>query len=298
MASRIGSSWRIKVWCVAALCLLTACDYSTEVRKSIQRVLDDDFGNYHFFSTPAANFGIGTMYLKSANGEKASDIGDEALIAIPDTYFTQNLPQQEREQLLKRFFPDGKIGKFSVNEKLARGVALEAAVPGIGGLVNASGSLDLKKGVEVELQAGETAVRKLNWIELARARNDGKIASDIALHLDARDVMIAMSDVVVRGYTAVVRIDTSANAGLKAALEKAAEQQPASLPSGSVKFSSSQNGTYRIEIADPVVVAVLFKEIPVGALASDAEGWPERAVAKDVASRLRDLVMRRRSAIR
>jgi hypothetical protein len=284
---------------VALACSLAGCDYSTEVKKSVKRVLGQDFGSYHFFATPAGNFGAGTMYLKSAGNRKPSEIGDEALIAIPDTYFANDVPAAEREALLRRLFPDGKIGKFNVNEKLAKGLALEVAVPGISGVINASGTVDLKKGVTVELQAGETAVRRLNWTELARARNDKKIAADIVEHLDARDVMIAMNDVVIRGYTAVVTIDATANAGLKAELDKAAQAAPVTLPSGKTSFSSGQNGTYRIEVTDPVVVAILFKEIPVGVLAAaDTDKWPVAPVRSGVASRLQELVARRRAAIK
>lgn len=282
---------------LALVCLSAACDYSTEVKKSVQRVLGQDFSSYHFFATPAGNFGVGTMYLRSTASQKPSDIDDQALVALADTYFAKEVSSAERDEILKRLFPSGTIGKFSVNEKLMKGVALDVAVPGISGAIGAGGTVDLKKGVEVELQAGETVVRKLLWTELARARTEKKIAADIVQHLDARDVMIAMSDIVVRGYTAVVKINAAANATLKAALDKAAQGPPVKLPTGTTSFSSGQDGTYRIEVTDPVVVAILFREIPIGAqAASVSDAWPEVTVSGDVLSRLQDLVVRRRAA--
>lgn len=280
----------------ALLLVLAGCSYSSEVKKSIERVLKQDFSSYHFFATPAGNFGAGTMYLKSANGAKPSQIGDEALIAIQDTYFASDVPPAERDALLKQLFPDGKIGQFSVSEKMVQGVALDVAVPGISGVLNASGNVDLKKGVEVELQAGETAVRKLNWLELRRARESKKIATDVVQHLDARDVMIAMNDIIVRGYTATVKLDATANAGLKAELEKAADALPVTLPSGKTSFSRGQKGTYQIKVTEPVVVAVLFKEIPVGALAgSDSDSWPTAKVSAEVIARLQQAAVRLRA---
>ena len=147
----------------------------------------------------------------------------------------------------------------------------------------------------MELQAGETSVRKIVFAELARARKDHKIADDISAHLDARDVV--MNDIVIRGYTAVVKLDASVNAGLKAELDKAAQGGAVKLPSGSTTFSSGQNGTYRIEVSDPVVVAVLFREIPVGALeGSDSDAWPVVNVPPKIVSRLQQLAVRRRSS--
>ena len=280
---------------MAAALALAACDYSREVRNSVKRVLKEDFANYHFFATPAGNFGIGTMYLKGADARRPQTITDQALIAIPETYFADHVPRAERDALLKAFFPDGPIGKFSVNETLARGLSLDVAVPGIAGALTGGGSVDLKKGVTVDLQAGETTVRKLLWTELARARKAGKIADDIARHLDAGDVVIAMNDIVIRGYRAVVSIDATANAGLKAELDKAASVG-LSLPSGKASVSSGQNGTYRIETSEPVIVAVLFKDIPVGPLsAAGTDAWPDRPVRDDFVSRLRELAMQKRA---
>lgn len=277
-----------------AVFTLAGCDYSSEVRDSITRVLKQDFPNYHFFATPAGNFGIGTMYLRGTEGQRPEQITEQALIAIPETYFTEAVPADEREALLKKFFPDGAIGKFSVNETLARGLTLDAAVPGIAGALTGGAAVDLRKGVSVDLQAGETAVRKLLWTELARARNSGKIADDIARHLDAGDVVIAMNDIVVRGYRAVVTIDAGANAGLKAELDKASGAG-LSLPSGKASVSSAQNGTYHIETNGPVVVAVLFRSIPVGPMSGAAsDAWPEVRVKGDMVSRLRELAMRKR----
>jgi hypothetical protein len=284
---------------LALVALAAACDYSTEVKKSVQRVLRQDFKSYHFFATPAGNFGVGTMYLKSAQSLNPSTVGDEALVALTDTYFAREVPPAERDEILKHLIANGTIGKFSIDEKITRGMALDLAVPGIGTVLNGSGTLDLKKGVEVELYAGETTVRKLVWTELARARRDRKIADDIAAHLDARDVIIAMNDVVIRGYTALVKLNASANVGLKAELDKAAQGGPVKLPSGSTTFSSGQDGTYRIEVSDPVVVAVLFKEIPIGAQATaDSAAWPTVTVPADVISRLQQIAARRRSAVK
>jgi len=93
----------------------------------------------------------------------------------------------------------------------------------------------------------------------------------------------------VRGYRAVVKIDAAVNATLKAELEKAAAGAPVSLPSGKTTFSRGQNGTYEINVADPVVVAILFKEIPVGAQsAADSDTWPAATVDALLIERLRE----------
>lgn len=291
-------SWRRRTVVITLTALLASCDYSAEVKKSMQRILKQDFRAYHFFATPAGNFGAGTMYLRSAQNRSAAEIGNEALIAIPETYFADHVPAPKRAEILKELFPEAAFGTFSVQEKLATRIGLDVAVPGISGVLTGGAALDLKKGVEVSLEAGRAAVRKLNWTELRRARREKQLADDIVQHLDARDVVIAMNDVVVNGYTAVVRIDAAANATLKGEMDKAAAQAPVTLPTGKVTFSTGQNGTYRITVNEPVVVAILFKEIPVGAQASEnADTWPSVSLSKLLASRLGELAVARRLAV-
>ena len=55
----------------------------------------------------------------------------------------------------------------------------------------------------------------------------------------------------------------------------------------------------RVETTEPVVVAVLFKEVPVGALAAQGtDSWPTVEISEPLVDRLRALAMIRRPSIR
>jgi uncharacterized protein YajQ (UPF0234 family) len=285
---------------VALVLICVACDYSTEVRKSVQRVLKADFGKYHFYATPAGNFGVGTMYLKEVARVDPSTVSDNPLIAIPDTYFAASVTSEQRKDLIAKIFPNAKIGDFSVNETLAKGVSFQAALPNIqGALQSASAGLDFSKGVTVDLQAKQAISRKTLWTELKRAMMANQIADDIKDHLTRRDVIIAMNDVIINGYEATVKIDTKTNAALDAEMSKNVGKVlgDASLK---LKIDSGQNGTYHITSGDDaVVVAVLFREIPSGVLEEqDPDTWPVVKVKAQSYPKLQEIYKKRLSELR
>lgn len=72
----------------------------------------------------------------------------------------------------------------------------------------------------MDLLAGDARARKLNWTELSRAIKANQIQDDIKAHLLARDVIIAMDDILIDGYKATVKINANTNAGLDAALKQ------------------------------------------------------------------------------
>lgn len=285
---------------VVALSLAVGCnsDYSAQVKASTVRVLGPDFKGYHFWATPVGNFGIGTMYLKTAANQNPSQIVDSALIAISDTYFVSTLSATEKEEILKKLFPDGKVGRYSVNEHIVSGVDFSAALPNIAQMLNVNGNLDFKKDVHVDLQAGDARARKLNWTELSRSIKANQIQDDIKTHLLARDVIIAMDDILLDGYKATVKLNASTNAGLDAALNQNVGK---TLGDASAKFSftRTQDGTYEVTATESVVVATLFREIPSGVLEEkDTDEFPITPVKKSNFGKMRDLYLRKLSSLR
>lgn len=282
----------LQVGALLALAMLVACtsDYSSQVRDTMQRVLKQDFANYQFWATPVGNFGIGTMYLKSAAQQDPATIPDNALIALPDTYFASTISQANREQLFGKMFPDGGVGSFSVNEKLTSDANLSVAVPNIAGMVGVNAGLDTTKGVTVELHADQARARKTNWTELSRAICDGAIADDVKTHILARDVVIAMNDIIVSGYKANVHVNTSTNPSLDVALTNAAVKKEIGDATAKFKITKTQDGTYEIAITEPVIVATLFREIPAGVLAEqDADKFPIVKVGSGNFDRMRSI---------
>lgn len=285
----------MRMFFVVSVVILASCntDYSKEVRQSVQDVLKLDFSAYHFWGTPVGNFGIGTMYLKSAQNVDPASISDQALIAIPDTYYSDKLTDAQKSQLFALLFPDGKVGQFSLSRHAIKGVKLEVAIPNIQNIIGANGSIDFNKDVQVELTANQARVRKTNWTEIGRAIQRNEIQQDIKNHLQARDVMIAMNDIVLDGYTAKVTVKASTNVGLDAAL-KSKLNSVVGDASAKFKITSSEEGTYSIQATDTVVVATLFREIPQGVLAAaDADAFPALRVPNQNLDKMREIYIRK-----
>lgn len=235
--------------------------YDQEVRSSLTRTYGSDLSEYTFRGNPVGNFGVGTMYLKDL--KDPSKTPDQSwLIGHPDSMFEERLTAQEREHLLNGIIAQGSLGSARVNQNISSNLGLETAFPSLQTLLDASGDVNLSKGVTVVLGASEAINRKLNWTEFREAVRTNRIKPAIAQHVKEGDFVVAAADLVLVGYKAKVTVDKNANAALHAKLNEVVGKVLGKDTSAKVRVQRTDSGTFEVEAVNPVVAAVLFKDPP------------------------------------
>lgn len=235
--------------------------YDQEVRSSLTRIYGSDLSEYTFRGNPVGNFGVGTMYLKDL--KDPSKTPDQAwLIGHPDSMFEEKLTTQEREQVLNRIIARGSLGSAQLNQNISSNLGLETTFPSLQKLLDASGDVNLSKGVSVVLGASEAINRKLNWTEFTDAVRTNQIKPSITQHVKDGDFVVAAADLVLVGYKAKVTVDKNANAALHAKLNEAVGKVLGKDTSAKVRVQRTDSGGFEVESVDPVVAAVLFKDPP------------------------------------
>jgi hypothetical protein len=153
-------------------------------------------------------------------------------------------------------------------------------LPGLAKLIDIKGNVDWKKHVTVKVQLGQATKRVLNRIKAQNYfDNVLKPGNPLKDAYDQKELVIIVADMVVDSLDATITVDKDLNAGASAALSSAAQSQ--TLPVGkdaslSGKLENKGNGTYHLQVKNPVVLAVLPKELrKTGTLGEPKPDWSD-----------------------
>jgi len=243
-----------------------AADYSKEMKKALRNSIGEDFGRYQFLGTPISNFGVGTMYPKAAQSE-TFDIKTGGLYGDPETWWAKEYDKDEKAKLLGGLRPGGSTGRVSFKYDKNKKFDLAVVLPALFQLLSANGGVNYAKKIQVQVTAKNVENRLLNWPTLDDYRTDKRIKESVLRHLDAKDFVITIGDILLYEYTATLVVDRNLSVDAKAKLD-AAWKLFAKDSSVGFTFSDAETGTYAVKAPEntPLIAAVFVGVPPPGAL--------------------------------
>jgi hypothetical protein len=255
-------------------------DYQGEIHKLLKSCFGKDaFKNYSRPGKGASPaFGLGTVYLKEdlKKVKSLDDLTQKPLVGHPDTWFAAGLSAQEKQRLMDRIFKEGSLGRVEVRKAVSTDIELGAAFPAIHQLLNLSGKLGYARGVQVTLSVSSVRDRQMDVLAFVEAMKAGKIKS--SLRELVQDVVIAIKSVELEGYRAIVAVSRQTSPELHASLNKAVGTVLGQDVSLGIKVTREKEDVFGVESLQPVVAALLFKEIPQGLLDKPGD-WKDTEVA-------------------
>ncbi len=261
---------------VAAMApLASGADYASEMKRALRSTFKADYGRYQFFGLPVSNFGVGTMYPAAA---KASDfdVTTAGLYGDPNTWWIDDLTTAQKEQLFREAFPGGGTGPIALKFDKKKHFSLDLVFPALAKLLSASGNIDYKNHITVALDFTNADNRRINWSALGD--DTPKIKPSVVKHLQAKDYVITIGDVVLYGYSASLVVDKTLDVGAKAKLLNAwkAFSKDTSV---AFSYSTGEAGNFSVKATAPVIAAIYVGEPPPGQQYSAENGSKAAAVA-------------------
>jgi hypothetical protein len=260
--------------------LLASCDgedYSAIMRSRVKAALGDQFTinkldpkHFKWLTYPTDNFGVATVYVLPSAGAVPS-----ILDFYCDTWDCLGLagaiPNDPEKRLsLSGAAAVGRGGVITLSESKMTKLGASAVLPIVAESLKLDAGIEYSKGVEVQLNMGRAALRVLRKSRLgemvkAWAPEDPRKVA----FLEGR-LAVVFADVVVDSLQATIKVNSSLNPKLEAALS----QSVGSFGEGT-KFSGSLQrtmaGTYSLVALEPTIIAPLLRLQPAAGVLSTTE---------------------------
>ena len=256
------------LFCVGVYCLmavpLCAQDYGATMKKKVQSVLGaKDLKNYEWISYPTNNFGVMTMFIVDAKGQKIKPENQECA-----TFTCLGLKPSDlnAEQLkdVDGYADIGEGGSITLNDDEKKALSLSAVLPKILSVLNLSGNVDRSTGITTTMSLGPATKRflvkqkALDYIDKLPENSRVKSA------LTQGRLGIVIADVELNSMDVTLKIDKKLNAGLDAELSGKVNKVFGEGDKLSVQINNTGDGTYVLKVTQPVIVARLTATKPFG----------------------------------
>jgi hypothetical protein len=278
-----AASLRLPLSIVVLSCfaILVACPPSTDPKAQILPIEAQDLGldaNYQLSPYPVDNFGLLTSY-RPPKGQKWNE-GNQ-ICATWSCLGLDSIPTDATQRFTVNGFADsGTGGTLTLSDDKQNSFGINLLLPGLAKLIDVKGNVDWKKHITVKLQLGPATKRILNRIKAQNYfDNVLKPGNPLKDAYDKKELVIIVADVITDSLDATITVDKDLNVGASAALSKAAQSQ--ALPVGkdsslSGKLENKGNGTYHLEVKNPVVLAVFPRELrKTGNLGKPQADWSD-----------------------
>jgi len=245
-------------------------NYGEKLTKNWQKIFGIDpkkDGEYRWFAYPVDNFGVLTSYDPPTTRAWI----DSDRICATWSCIESKPPDDIVTRISVNGFADpGEGGPVTLDEKTQKKFGLGLLLPGLADLFKIGGKLDWSKGVKIVMKMEKGYKRSINrdrYNTFVAERSSNKTLK--SAHLNGRLAYVA-ADILVEGISAEITVDKKVNAGVDAALTKAAGIAP---KDASLKFewSSSTDGVYKLLVKHPVVLAVQIRRQERGGVLTAGE---------------------------
>jgi hypothetical protein len=217
--------------------------------KSVRESLGKDFASYSSFSYPTNNFGVLTSF--------DSELKPENQICAMNSCLDLALVNDEWLDF-KGLLNVGTGGSIQLTETDQKTASIDAVLPKLWSIINVSGGFEKSSTRKVDLNIGPATVRFINKLKLKKYIDNLDDTNEYKQKYVSGDLVVIVSDVVVKNMTVTVELDSDSSLKLETAM------QGASTESSELDFTFTKvtNGKYVFKIDKPVIIMRLPKKQP------------------------------------
>lgn len=280
LAQRIvGSVALLSIVALAGGCF----NYSQGYKDAVVKAFGSDYKNFHVFSFPVDNFGVGTIYVNMPNfqeknvtnplyrrciGAECYGVQDVPLLAPP---WDPSDEASKRYWSLNNHANLGKSGSISIAEKSQQEAAIKVIIPEIYKIVGGKLSFEEKWVKTSTFKFGSALVRDLKRQGAESYIKNHPDAAILKAYTDGK-LIVTVADVVLTSVSMNTCLDLSVASELQAKLLDSVNNSngTAVLKGASIeiKVSGGKNGCYELVANHPVIAAVLVKPLQKGSMES------------------------------
>lgn len=243
------SKIKFLLFALLSLSILSCKTYNDIMVKSVRESLGKDFKSYSSFSYPTNNFGALTSF--------DTDLKPENQICAMNSCLDLTLTEDEWLDF-KGLLDVGTGGTIELTETDQKTASIDAVLPKLWSIINVSGGFEKSSTQKVELNIGPATVRFIDKLKLKEYIDNLDDTNAYKQKYISGDLVVIVSDVVVKNMSVTVELDTNSSLKLEAAM------QGGNVDSSELDFTFTKvtDGKYVFRVDKPVIIMRLPKKQP------------------------------------